>query len=267
MAQKSGFFNALNNGGVYDRTYNADDYSDNLAVVISSGVLRSANDDLKVTANGLNLSVSAGRAWIKGHYYKNDSTYALPAISAPTGGSRIDRVILRFDKTITVRSITIQYLTGTAATSPVAPALTRNDNIYDLCLAEITIAANASSVGVIDKRPDTDLCGWVYSTSGDNSFFVTLDNDFYTWFEEVKDDLASVTLFKRYKWETTLASAASAVTFAIPQYDPDTCFAEVFVNGMLVSNYTISGSVVTFTSQLTAGTQIGRASCRERVFV
>lgn len=256
MAQKSGFFNALNNGGVYDRTYNAEDYCDNLAVVISSGVLRGTNDDLKVTANGLNLSVNAGRAWIKGHYYKNDSTYALPAVSAPTGGSRIDRVILRFDKTITVRSVTIQYLTGTAAVTPVAPALTRNDNIYDLCLAEITIAANATSVGVIDKRPDADLCGWVYSTSGDNSFFVSLDNDFYTWFNDVKDDLASVTLFKRYKWTSTLASAASSVTFSIPQYDPDTCFVEVYVNGMLVNNYTVSGSTITFSSQLVSGTQL-----------
>lgn len=256
MAQKSGFFNALNNGGVYDRTYNADDYSDNLAVVISSGVLRGTNDDLKVTASGLNLSVRAGRAWIRGHYYKNDSTYALPAISAPTGGSRIDRVVLRFDKTITVRSITIQYLTGTAAVTPVAPALTRNDNIYELCLAEITIAANATSVGITDTRPNTDLCGWVYSTSGDNSFFVSLDNDFYTWFDEVKDDLASVTLFKRYKWTSTLASASSAVTFSIPQYDPETCFIEIYVNGMLVNNYTVSGSTVTFSSQLVAGTQV-----------
>lgn len=256
MAQKSGFFNALLNGSVYDRTYNADDYSDNLAVVISSGVLRGANDDLKVTASGLNLSVNAGRAWIKGHYYKNDSTYALPAISAPTGGSRIDRVVLRFDKTITVRSITIQYLTGTAAVSPVAPALTRNADIYELCLAEITIAANATSCGVTDTRSDSDLCGWVYSTSGDNSFFVSLDNAFYTWFADVKDDLASVTLFKRYKWETTLGSAASSVTFNIPQYDPDTCFCEVFVNGMLADDYTISGSVVTFSTQLIAGTEV-----------
>lgn len=35
MAEKSGFFNALNVDGAYDRTYNANDYCDNLAVVIS----------------------------------------------------------------------------------------------------------------------------------------------------------------------------------------------------------------------------------------
>ena len=256
MAQKSGFFNALLDAGVYDRTYTADDYSENLAVVISTGVLRSANDDLKVTANGLNLTVAIGRAWINGHYYFNSTAFSLPAVVAPTGGTRIDRVVLRFDNNLAVRSITLQYLEGTAATSPVAPALTRTDTIYEICLAEITIAANASSVSVNDTRGDADICGWVYSTSGDNSFFTSLDNSFNAWFESVKDNLASVTLFKRYKWETTIASASETVTFNIPQYDADTCFIEVYVNGMLADDYTQTESTLTFATQLVAGTEI-----------
>ena len=68
MAEKSGFFNALNVGGEYDRTYNANDYSDNLAVIIGNGVLRSQYDDLKVTASGMVATVGVGRAWINGHY-------------------------------------------------------------------------------------------------------------------------------------------------------------------------------------------------------
>ena len=192
MAQKSGFFNALLNAGVYDRTYNADDYSDNLSVVISNGVLRSTNDDLKVTASGLTLSVAAGRGWINGKYFFNDSAYALPALTPPTGGSRIDRVVLRLNNTLQVRSISIQYLTGTAATSPVAPTITRNENIYDLVLADVAISAGATSVTITDQRGNADLCGWVYSTSGDNSFFTSLDNAFNTWFENAKNTLSSV---------------------------------------------------------------------------
>ena len=256
MAQKSGFFNALLQAGVYDRQYNADDYCDNLAVIISDGVLRSANNDLLVSASGLNLSVNVGRAWIKGHYYKNSAAYSLPAVTPPTGGSRIDRVILRLDKTITVRSITIQYLQGTAATSPVAPALTRNDNIYDLCLAEITVAANATSVAVADKRGDSSLCGWVYSVSGDNSFFETFDEEFEDWFENVRDTLASVTLFKQYKWEDTLSTATNTVQFNIPQYDEETCFFDVFLNGILADDYTANGDILTFGTTLVAGTEV-----------
>ena len=256
MAQKSGFFNALLDAGVYDRTYNAEDYSDNLAVIISNGVLRSTNDDLKVTASGLNLTVNAGRAWINGHYYNNTTAYSLPAITTPTGGSRIDRVVLRLDNTITGRTISIQYLQGTAATSPVAPDLTRTDTIYELCLAEITVTANAVNVSVTDTRSDTDLCGWVYSVSGDGSFFTSLDNSFNDWFEQVKNTLSSVTLFKRYKWQSIIASATTTINFNIPQYDADTCFIEVYVNGILSTDYTQSGTVLTFNPSLIAGTEV-----------
>ena len=258
MAQKSGFFNALLNAGVYDRTYNADDYSDNLSVVISNGVLRSTNDDLKVTASGLTLSVAAGRGWINGKYFFNDSAYALPALTPPTGGSRIDRVVLRLNNTLQVRSISIQYLTGTAATSPVAPTITRNENIYDLVLADVAISAGATSVTITDQRGNADLCGWVYSTSGDNSFFTSLDNAFNTWFENAKDTLSSVTLFKRYTWITTLAAATDTVQFNIPQYDAETCFYEVYVNGFLTTSFEVgsAANVIVFNAQLQAGTQV-----------
>jgi hypothetical protein len=259
MAQKSGFFNALLQAGVYDRQYNADDYCDNLAVIISDGVLRDENNGLKVIASGLNLSVNAGRAWIKGHYYHNDTAYSLPAVVPPTGGSRIDRVILRFNKSISVRSISLQYLQGTAGTSPVAPALTRTSEIYDICLAEISVSAGDSSAAVTDTRGDKNLCGWVYSVSGDNSFFENFDEEFEEWFTEVRDTLASVTLFKQYKWEDTLETATNTVQFNIPQYDPEVCFFDVFVNGVLSLDYTASGqdgNILTFGTTLVAGTEV-----------
>ena len=81
MAERSGFFNALYTDGEYDRKYNANDYTDNLAVVISSGVLRSTADDLRVTANGMAVTVAAGRAWINGHYYYNDAAVTLAAVT------------------------------------------------------------------------------------------------------------------------------------------------------------------------------------------
>jgi hypothetical protein len=49
------------------------------------------------------------------------------------------------------------------------------------------------------------------------------------------------------------------VNFNIPQYDAETCFLEVFVNGILkteVAEYSISGTIVTFGASLIAGTEI-----------
>ena len=80
--------------GLYDRTYSARDYSENLATIISNGVLRSTNDDLKVTVNGVTVTVGIGRAWINGCVYHNDNNYVFPAVTVPTGGARYDRVIL-----------------------------------------------------------------------------------------------------------------------------------------------------------------------------
>lgn len=257
--QKSGFFNALLTNGEYDRKYNANDYCDNLAVVISNGVLRSGNDDLKVTAAGMVVSVGVGRAWINGHYYLNDTPYSFAAISAPIGGTRYDRVFLRLNKGLAVRSVSLVYQQGEASNNPTAPAPVREGDIYDIVLADIYVGTNATSVTVTDRRGDADLCGWVYSTSGDNSFFTSLDATFNRWFAEKKDTLTSVTLFKRYNWRTVLERAANTVTFNIPQYDAATCFIEVYVNGILETegiDYTVAASVITFDGTFIVGTEI-----------
>lgn len=256
MAENSGFFNALRNEDGYDRKYNANDYSENLAVVISNGVLRSINDDLKVTASGMACAVGVGRAWINGHWYHNDSQLDFSAVTAPTGGKRWDRVILRLDRTLQHREVYLMYVQGTAENRPVKPSIVRTDDIYDLVLADVYVDTNATSVVVYDRRADAELCGWVYSVSGDQSFIQSLDTAFYEWFEGAKDTLSSVTLFKRYTQTQTLASASSAVTFNIPQYDADTCFLEVYVNGILDNRHSINGSVITFVGTLVAGTVV-----------
>ena len=262
MAQKFGFFNALRNAdGTYDRTYNANDYSENLAVVIGNGVLRSTEDDLKVTASGMRATVAAGRAWINGHWYINDSPVTLAAVTAPIGGKRWDRVFLRLNKEVSDRRIYITYVKGTESDSPVKPTPMRTENVHDLVLADIYVDTNATSVVVTDTRDDASLCGWVYSTRGNESFFQTLDNNFNEWFVEKKDTLSSVTLFKRYTWRTVLESASTAVNFDIPQWDSETCFLEVYVNGVLEHegvNYTLDGanSIVRFNGTLTTGTEV-----------
>ena len=237
--QHSGFFNAIMQNGLPDKTYNANDYSDNLAVVISNGVLRSDADDLRVTADGMAVSVAEGRAWIEGRYYYNDSVYDFPAVTAPTGGGRIDRVMLRLNKNVdlrdeTERKISLVYVQGTASAVPVAPSPVRADGIYDLVLANVNVPASASSVTVEDMRSVDGLCGWIYSNTRGY-------------------------IFKCYTWENTLNSETSTVQFDIPQYTSDNGFIEVNVNGILESentDFTQVGNVLTFAGTLIAGTVV-----------
>lgn len=259
MAEKSGFFNALRVNGEYDRKYNARDYSDNLAVVIGNGVLRSENDDLRVTASGMACTVAAGRAWINGHYYFNDAPLTLPAVSAPSGYDRWDRVVLRLDASVAERRISLKYLKGVADIIPSKPDIVRSGDIYDLVLADIYVSANAVSVSVVDTRSDMSVCGWVYSTRGNEDFFKTLDNDFNVWFKGARDTLSSVTLFKSYTWRTVFAAASNSFAFNVPQFDNETCIVEVYTNGVLEVegvDYTRNGNVVAFTYQRVAGTEI-----------
>lgn len=250
---RSGFFNSFFVNGEYDRKYNADDYSANMGALIRSGVLRDANNGFRVTANGLVLSVSPGRAWIEGRWAHLDTVHTFPAIVPPTGSLfRIDSVSLRLDTSMNARQISFVYKTGTPAASPSAPPVVRDGTIYEICLARIWVNPNAQSVSVTDCRPVENLCGWVTTPVGYDDYFANLDAEFNEWFKARRTDLAVACLYKQYVWRTVLASAATAVSFNIPQYDSTGVdIIQVFVNGLLEIegvDYTLSGSVITFTN-------------------
>ena len=253
MAITSGFYNAMLVGGEYDRKYNADDYKNVFAAFIKDGVRRSGDDDMKVTASGLNLTVKLGYAVCGGRWVRIDADYALGAIAPPVGDySRVDAVVLRVDARETTRAASLLIRMGTPASSPSAPAKDTTTGVTELILAHIRVAPNAKTVTVTDTRPNANLCGWVTTPVGYDDFFVSLDSQFDNWFAETKDRLASVTLFKEYMWRTVLTGTASDVTFNIPQYTSGgTDIIHVYVNGLLEIegvDYTLSGSRITFST-------------------
>ena len=244
MAQSSGFFNAFLSGGVYDRIYDANDYCDNLASIIKSGVVNSSYDDLKVSAyNGMSIAVGYGRAWINGHWYLNDAQYTgLTIDTAPAGNnSRIDRVVLRLDTSTAVRSIELDVLKGTAAASPVAPALTRSGNVYEIAIADITVRAGAISItnsDIKDKRADGNVCGWASSVTP-----------------------AIMSMIQRYSDRINITANTNIFQFNIAQYDSTEggTTLDVYVNGIYEQpdDYTLSGNTITLKSgTLIAGTVV-----------
>ena len=75
---------------------------------------------------------------------------------------RIDRIVVRYDAG--ARTASLQVLQGTASSTPTAPAISRTELIYDLCLAEITRPAGSTSITtgqITDTRLDEALCGIV----------------------------------------------------------------------------------------------------------
>lgn len=248
---KSGFYNAIQSGGTYDRIYNADDYKNVFAAFIKDGVRRSGLDDLRVTANGLALTVKMGFAICGGRWVHIDADYPLITVTPPVGDySRRDAVILRVDANENARAASLVYRKGSPSSNPIAPARDTSTGVTELILATVLVAPSATTVRVTDTRADANYCGWITTPVGYDDYFVSLESRFNTWFNDVQNELASVTLFKQYIWRTVLDSPASSVTFSIPQYDSTgTDILQIYVNGLLEIkgvDYTISGSTITF---------------------
>ena len=146
MALKSGFYNAMKSGSVYDRTYNADDYKNVFAAFIKDGVRRSGMDDFRVIASGLALSVKMGFAICGGRWVNLDADYSLTTVTPPVGDySRMDAVVLRVDANEATRAASLIYRTGTASSSPTAPAKDTTTGVTELIIATVLVAPGATS--------------------------------------------------------------------------------------------------------------------------
>ena len=255
MAEKSLFYNSLpdaSNPTGYDRPFNADDISDWLDVVMSTGVIKS-NTGLKVTpAGGLSVSVDVGKAVINGKPYRNDAAKVFTIDTAPTGStSRIDFIVLRFDRNASMRKTYLAYKKGEGAA---APALIRTDLIYELALAKITVAPFAteiSAAAVADLRGDAETV--VTTTTGQSRGYCP-----YMTAAKGYDDYYDAIVLE-YKDAVTMAAGGATVTFNIPQYGwTGVDIVNVYTNGIKEreSAYSISGNVITFKAAKAAGTVV-----------
>ena len=154
-----GFFNSLNG----DRTYNADQISSMFEGLISDGVFNNVGSALEVKAgNGLSVTVGTGRAWLEDRWVRNDAIVGVQLSAASVTLSRYTAIVLR--KNITDRTVSLETIDGEAAETPVKPSIVREGDIYDICLAYVLVAPNATSISqsdITDTRADNTVCGWV----------------------------------------------------------------------------------------------------------
>lgn len=195
MAETSGFFRSVSG----DRKYTTDWLAKWVSSFISTGVY---DGDLAVTAgDGMAIALPAGKAWINGYYYRNDASVTLPIANADGVLHRKDTVVLRWD--VNERTISVQIIKGAFASTPVAPAIVRSVEQYDLKIAEVSIPAGTTAITqsqITDTRLDASVCGIVTSlinqvdtTTFYNQiaadlaqFKTTQQADFAAWFESIK---------------------------------------------------------------------------------
>lgn len=160
--EKSSFFNSV--GG--DRKYKAEEWAEYFNSFIGNGVFPVPSSGLQVVQGaGMSVTVKTGKAWINGYFYFNTSDLSLTLATADGVLNRIDRIVIRWN--LTQRTIAITVKSSGYSASPAAPALQRDADAYELCIADIWVGKGVTAIlqaNITDQRLNSNLCGIVVGT-------------------------------------------------------------------------------------------------------
>lgn len=183
-----GYFWNSNEG---DRIYDADSFSNWLKKFFTTGVFQ---NDLQVTADGgMVVRVGTGYANIEGKVRMFDAETTFTIAASNSRYPRIDTIVVQ--KSENARSITLEYVQGGASANPSAVPPTRSGGIYQLVLAQVYVAAGATSItqaNITDKRPDSSVCGWVTGTVEEvdiSQIMSQSQTQFNEWFANIQEVL------------------------------------------------------------------------------
>ena len=141
MTYTSGFFNSVN----HDRTYDADTFGSMFDGVINDGVFRTWGDGM-VAVGGMTVAVSTGRAWFNHTWTVVTADERLTLAASSPSMPRIDAVVLRVDKSTSVRRNRIYIKQGQASDSPSRPQLENTTTVREYVLADIRVNNGATAI-------------------------------------------------------------------------------------------------------------------------
>lgn len=170
-----------------DREYAAEVFRTYFKMFLGNGVYYGdyknyKENSMKVTSEGgMNIKVATGAGMIEGANFENLQERVF-SLNRPATGNRVDRVVVQMNSSLEVRATKLLIKEGDGTT----PAtLQRDENIYEICLAEVTVksTSNITQDDVSDKRLDKTLCGIVNS-------LITVDGaELYQQFQDYIDSV------------------------------------------------------------------------------
>lgn len=174
-----------------DREYAAQIFRKYFKKFLSNGVYfgdynNYGESSMKVTADGgMNIRISKGAGIIEGADFENTEERVI-TLERPIANTRVDRVVVQFNSSLDTRATKLLIKQGNSTTSE----LQRDENIYEICLAEITVKSttNIMNTDIKDTRLDKNKCGIV------NSLITVDGEELYQKFQEyinsLTDDIA-----------------------------------------------------------------------------
>jgi len=283
----SGFYDAID----LDRLYSADQMNRPYKRIISNGVFATpegtASTDLQVTAasGAMDISVAAGEGLFGDKWFENPSTITITVPSNTAATARIDSVIIQVDNRSSGRVGSIIYRTGTASSSPSAPALDTSEDVYEYRVANIYVASSANTINddaITDLRGSSE-CPWVtsliyqvdtstlwsqwqaayeayyaQSTADWEDYEDTRREEWEQFFADLTEDLTVSTNMLMLTNEYVSTESVSTISIGIASYNPDTDILQVFVNGLRAledTQYTVNsdGTSITLTTPIETG--------------
>ena len=190
-----------------DRQYEAAIFRKYFRMFLSNGVYfgdykNYGENSLKVTADGgMNIKVLPGAGLIEGADFENTEERII-TLDRPTVSTRIDRVVVQFNASLDTRATKLIVKQGTNENMPAE--IQRNENIYEICLAEVTVRSTSNIIesDIKDTRLKKDICGIV------NSLISVDGEELYKKFQDyidsvtenlVRKDEANVTITGIFK--------------------------------------------------------------------
>ena len=250
----AGFFNAVLENDEPDRVYSAEQVNDYFKGLISeSGIFQTYSTACQVVASeGMQVILKAGRGKVGSNWFEveNDTTIDISASDVIL--NRIDTIVIRRDNTNRIVEVVVKE--GTLASNPTAPTLTRDEDIYEIALANIHVNKNVSTITtsmIEDVRSNSNVCGWIvglieefdtttlfnqyknaqdkfineqttefneWSTTHKDNFTnweTTQKTTFETWFETMKETIVATSLYREYTYLYATTEKGEK-TFTIP---------------------------------------------------
>lgn len=191
MAERNGFFNALESGGVYDRVYDASDFASYFSQFIGDGVYVTPTDQLKVIAkDGLTVTVKAGKAYIDGYYYELTEDMDITLNPNSTSYSIVDLICCTLN--LSTREIKVNKKEAVSNITPV-----NDGTVHELVLASIDVGVGVATItnaNITDRRPDKTYCGFVEGVVqqiDESNLFLQFTSMFNNWFNSIKGQLGT----------------------------------------------------------------------------
>ena len=126
--------------------YTSEEFSSLIEGITGNGISANYLNEFAPTANGLDISIASGAAFVKGRWGYNSAAKTISLSPTTSTTKRIDRIVIELD--VASRVIGLNTLVGTATTgTPTAPSLA--DNQLAICSV---LVANGSNTTLTDER-------------------------------------------------------------------------------------------------------------------